>query len=192
MLSLQPFERRSTVHFSSSSTARVSVLVKRLACAYETSTSRSAFSHYAEQRPRALVPFDRSLASELRRYLEARRVHARAEPDDGFFVGEDGKHLGTQAASGTVRLLLCEAGLKPPKGRVGPRPYDFRHAFAVHRLERWYRAGVDLHTRLPWLSAYMGHDNILGTEKYLRATPWLMEVAARRLRRRLTRRRRPA
>jgi integrase len=84
-----------------------------------------------------------------------------------------------------VRHLLCEAGLKPLKGREGARPYDFRHAFAVQRLERWYRAGADLHAQLPWLSAYMGHDNILGTEKYLHATPWLLETAARRLRRRL-------
>ena len=56
----------------------------------------------------------------------------------------------------------------------------------MHRLERWYRAGVDIHARLPWLSAYMGHDNILGTETYLTATPRLLDVAARRLRRRLS------
>ena len=76
------------------------------------------------------------------------------------------------------------AGLKPEKGRVGPRPYDLRHAFAVHRLSRWYRQGVDLHARLPWLSAYMGHVDILGTETYLSATPELMNLAANRLRRR--------
>jgi integrase len=137
------------------------------------------------------VPFHPSLTAELLRYLRARRAYARAEPDDRFFVGQDGVHLRTKTASDTVRRLLCAAGLKPPTGRLGTRPYDFRHAFAVHRLERWYRAGVDLHSRLPWLSAYMGHDNILGTEKYLHATPWLLDVAARRLRRRLVRRAQP-
>ena len=138
------------------------------------------------------VPFHRSLAPELRRYFRARRTYASTKPDDRFFVGQDHARLPAKTASATVRGLLVKAGLKPPKGRIGVRPYDFRHAFAVHRLERWYRAGVDLHTRLPWLSAYMGHDNILGTEKYLHATPWLLDVAARRLRRRLARRRRPA
>lgn len=138
------------------------------------------------------VPFHRSLAPELRRYLRARRSYARAQLDDCFFVGQDREHLSIKTASTTVRKLLCKAGLKPPKGRVGARPYDMRHAFAVHRLERWYRAGVDLHTRLPWLSAYMGHDNILGTERYLHATPWLLDAAARRLRRRLAHGRRPA
>lgn len=146
----------------------------------------------AESKGRARwVPFHRSLAPELRRYVRARRQYAHVQPDDRFFVGQDRKRLCSNTASGTIRKLLHSAGLKPARGRVGPRPYDFRHAFAVHRLERWYRAGVDLHARLPWLSAYMGHDNILGTEKYLHATPWLLDTAARRLRRRLTRRARP-
>src|ERR1019366_4020441 len=90
----------------------------------------------------------------------------------------------TKTASDTVRALLRAAGLKPPVGRVGPRPYDFRHTFAVHRLTRWYRAGVDINARLPWLSAYMGHNDILGTETYLTATPELLELAGNRLRRR--------
>ncbi|HMI82535.1 MAG TPA: tyrosine-type recombinase/integrase [Polyangiaceae bacterium] len=137
------------------------------------------------------VPFHASLTAELLRYLRARRAYARAQPDDRFFVGQDGVHLRTKTASETVRRLLRAVGLKPPKGRLGARPYDFRHAFAVHRLERWYRAGIDLHSRLPWLSAYMGHDNILGTEKYLHATPWLLDIASRRLRRRLARKARP-
>jgi integrase len=76
------------------------------------------------------------------------------------------------------------AGLKPAIGRVGPRPYDLRHTFAVHRLTRWYRQRVDLHARLPWLSAYLGHVNLLGTEVYLTATPELLALAARRFRRR--------
>jgi len=40
---------------------------------------------------------------------------------------------------------------------------------------------VDLHARLPWLSAYMGHVDLVGTETYLNATPELMELAAKRL-----------
>ena len=43
--------------------------------------------------------------------------------------------------------------------------------------------GVDLHSRLPWLSAYLGHVNLLGTEKYLAATPELLSLAANRFRR---------
>jgi len=70
--------------------------------------------------------------------------------------------------------------LKPAAGRVGPRVYDVRHVFAIRRLTQWYREGVDLHGRLPWLSAYMGHDNLLGTQVYLTATPELLRLASRR------------
>jgi integrase len=60
-----------------------------------------------------------------------------------------------------------------------------RHTFAVHRLTDWYRQGLDIHARLPWLSAYMGHDNVLGTEVYLTATAELMALASQRFEQRL-------
>lgn len=131
------------------------------------------------------VPCHRSLCSELRRYLAARTGFTRRSgPEDSFFVGAGGDALSTRMASHTVCRLLRVAGLKPRTGRVGPRPYDMRHAFAVHRLTRWYRAGVDLQSRLPWLSAYMGHDDLFGTETYLTATPELLALAGSRFRRR--------
>jgi len=109
---------------------------------------------------------------------------APAGPDARFFVGVNKTTLPVNTAGGTVRGLFQLTGMKPAKGRIGPRPYDLRHAFAVHRLSHWYKQGADLHTRLPWLSAYMGHVDIVGTETYLKATPELMGVAANRLRRR--------
>ena len=105
-------------------------------------------------------------------------------PDEAFFVGVHKTRLPVKTAWGTLRGLFQKAGLKPDQGRVGPRPYDLRHAFAIHRLTRWSRQGVDLQARLPWLSAYMGHDDILGTETYLTATPELLGLAAHRFRRR--------
>ena len=37
----------------------------------------------------------------------------------------------------------------------------------VHRLTAWAKDGVDIHARLPVLSAYLGHQNVIGTEVYL-------------------------
>lgn len=130
------------------------------------------------------VPFHRSLARELERYLTLRVTYAGPDPDKRFFVSTNQHRLPLETASGTFRLLFKWAGLKPEKGRSGPRPYDLRHAFAVHRLSQWYRRGVDLHARLPWLSTYMGHVNIIGTETYLHTTPELLDLAGTRLRRR--------
>jgi integrase/recombinase XerD len=130
------------------------------------------------------VPFHRTLSRELDRYLRERVKYAPSAPDKRFFVGSNRHELPVKTAHHTLRGLFTKAGLKPEKGRGGPRPYDLRHAFAVQRLTLWYRQGVDLHARLPWLSGYMGHLNIVGTETYLNATPELMELAAKRLYRR--------
>jgi integrase/recombinase XerD len=133
------------------------------------------------------VPFHRSLARELERYLTARVAYAPSDPNSRFFVGVNQTRLPVVTASNTLRRLYKHAGLKPDKGRIGPRPYDLRHAFAVHRLSQWYREGTNLHSRLPWLSAYMGHTDIIGTEAYLNTTPELLELAGKRLRRRFER-----
>ena len=130
------------------------------------------------------VPIHRSLCRELDRYMVARVKYAPSDQEARLFVGVNQRVLPVETASRTFRRLFKMAGLKPEKGRVGPRPYDLRHAFAVHRLSRWYRQGVNLHARLPWLSAYMGHIDIVGTETYLNTTPELLDLAANRLRRR--------
>jgi site-specific recombinase XerD len=130
------------------------------------------------------VPFDSSLQRELIRYLRVRREFPAAGSGDRFFVGTNQAQLSPKTAWRTIAKLYRKAGLKPSRGRVGPRPYDVRHTFAVHRLTRWYREGVDLHAHLPWLSAYMGHIDLLGTQTYLTATPELLALVARRFHRR--------
>jgi integrase len=131
-----------------------------------------------------LVPFGAGVAAVIRRYRHERR-HVAQEPDTGpLLVRPDGRSLPASTAwAWMARLFRC-AGLKPAAGRRGPRPYDFRHTFAVHRLTAWYHAGDDIHARLPWLSAYMGHDSLLGTEVYLTATPELLALAGHRFARR--------
>ena len=123
------------------------------------------------------------LVAELRGYAAARQrlVHdrRRAEPE-AFFVRLDASPLTVTSASNAIRGLLRQLGIKPPAGRVGARPYEFRHAFAVHRLTAWANEGVDIHARLPLLSAYLGHQNLIGTEVYLKATPQLLELASSR------------
>lgn len=141
-----------------------------------------------------IVAIRADLVRELRRYVEQRQrlagEHLRADPP-AFFLRKDASALTVKSASEALRRLLRELGLKPPSGRVGARPYEFRHAFAVHRLTAWAIAGVDVHAKLPWLSAYLGHLNVLGTEVYLKATPQLLELASSRFEEHLRRSRRP-
>lgn len=123
------------------------------------------------------------LVAELRQYLRQREevlTTSGADDPSTLFIRRDGSALTVRAASQAFRCLLRNLGLKPPHGRSGARPYELRHAFAVHRLTAWAVEGVDVHAKLPWLSAYLGHQNILGTEVYLKATPALLELASQR------------
>lgn len=145
---------------------------------------RLLFVVHASKGKTRLVPFREDLARKLRAYRRERN-HLAVASIQTFFVQPSGRPYSVAVASVIVRRLLRRTGLKPERGRVGPRPYDFRATFAVHRLTRWYRAGADFAARLPWLSAYMGHADLLGTEVYLTATPELLALAGRRLRARL-------
>lgn len=135
-----------------------------------------------------MLPIRVDLVQELRQYLRQRAnvVAATGAADPGtVFLRLDGSPLTLRAASDALRKLLRELAMKPPCGRVGARPYELRHAFAVHRLTAWALEGVDVHAKLPWLSAYLGHQNVLGTEVYLKATPQLLELASQRFEQRV-------
>lgn len=141
-----------------------------------------------------LLAIREDLVAELRRYLRRREevLAIRGDADPGtLFVRRDGSALTLRAASDALRQLLRDLGLKPPRGREGARPYELRHAFAVHRLTAWAIEGADVHAKLPWLSAYLGHLNLLGTEVYLKATPQLLELASQRFEQRARGKRRP-
>jgi integrase/recombinase XerD len=141
-----------------------------------------------------IVAIRADLVAELRRYtIERQRVVCKCRRADPgmLFLRLDASPLTITSASNAIRRLLRDLGMKPPNGRTGARPYEFRHAFAVHRLTAWANEGVDIHAKLPWLSAYLGHQNVLGTEVYLKATPQLLELASSRFEQHLRHSRRP-
>jgi integrase/recombinase XerD len=126
------------------------------------------------------VPFEDTLAIELSDYLLERRLVNPATDDSRFLVQPNGSPCGRPVVTNRIIIVLRQAGLKPRTGRVGPRPYDTRHSFAVNRLTEWYHEGVDLQERLAWLSAYLGHDDLLGTQDYLHLTPELRRIVSNR------------
>jgi integrase/recombinase XerD len=126
------------------------------------------------------VPFEETLAKELSEYLRERLRISPASEDSRFLVQPNGSPCGRPIVSNRVTVLLRQAGIKPRTGRVGPRPYDTRHSFAVNRLTEWYREGVDVQERLAWLAAYLGHDDLLGTQDYLQLTPELRRIVSTR------------
>jgi integrase len=65
----------------------------------------------------------------------------------------------------------------------GPRLHDLRHTFAVHRLLRWYRDGVDVQSRLSALATFMGHIRPESTQIYLSIATDLLQEANNRFHR---------
>ena len=78
--------------------------------------------------------------------------------------------------------VFRRAGIKPEKGKVGPRIHDLRHAFVCHRMLAWYREGINPQPRLPYLATYLGHKDINSTLVYLTITQELMQHANERFR----------
>ncbi|MER8602000.1 hypothetical protein NKH09_29955 [Mesorhizobium sp. M1339] len=123
------------------------------------------------------------LVGELRCYIDYRcqiLIDQHCADPEALFARRNGSPLTTACASDAIHRILRDLGSKSAQGRVGARPYEFLHASAVHRLTMRAQEGVDIHAKLPLLSAYLGHQNLLGTEVYLKATPQLLELASTR------------
>ncbi|HUT57375.1 MAG TPA: tyrosine-type recombinase/integrase [Phycisphaerae bacterium] len=132
-----------------------------------------------------MVPFGPRMGDLLRRYLDARHtVLQPVKDEDPLFVALWRKPLAQTTLGPIFRHLLTAVGITRKKGRCGPRLHDLRHAFAVHRLLRWYREGADVQSRLMGLSTFMGHVEIRSTEIYLTITADLLKEANDRFHRR--------
>ena len=63
-----------------------------------------------------------------------------------------------------------------------PRAYDFRHHFALTSLNRWVAAGADVNSKLPYLTRYMGHADMVSTDYYLHLVPEFFHTFAEKVR----------
>lgn len=84
-----------------------------------------------------------------------------------FFPNKDGNCFGKS-------ILDCwfhEFWDRLPESRTvtgnPARVHDFRHGYAVHRLNQWVREGRDINALYPYLSEYMGHSSYAATDYYL-------------------------
>ena len=127
------------------------------------------------------VPFGPKLGSCLQRYLAKRRTVTPDErKEDLVFLRWANRPVTTSLIQRHFRQLVKDAGIAHDVTQSRPRLHDFRHAFAVHRLLRWYREGVDVQSRLVLLSTFMGHVSIYSTQVYLTITGSLLQEGSNR------------
>ena len=86
---------------------------------------------------------------------------------EAFFPNRYGKHYGKSRTGDWFHEFwnsLPEA--KTIKGNPA-RIHDFRHTYAVNRLNTWVKEGKDVRSYYPYLSEYMGHSSYRETDYYL-------------------------
>ena len=115
-----------------------------------------------------LLSMSDSLTVYCREY--AMKIHSSSVKETPFLITSRGHGYACKSAYNLYRVILFNAGISHGGVGHGPRLHDLRHTFAVHRLRNWATSGVDIKAMLPFLSAYMGHTGLAGTQTYLRLT----------------------
>jgi integrase/recombinase XerD len=131
-----------------------------------------------------ILPLAGSALSALKEYLKARlEAKAPQSADSGLFWHDQGNARYTPHGIAWCLVdILRRAGIKPQKGKTGPRIHDLRHSFVVNRIIEWYRSGINPQDRLPFLATYLGHRNINSTLVYITVTQDLLQQASERFR----------
>lgn len=129
-------------------------------------TNGTLFIQYTKFNKQRLIPMADSLLQRCRAYyIDV----VMATPDNEFFFpSPHGGRLDTKTVYDWFRNILWKAGISHT-GK-GPRLHDFRHVYAVTCLKNWIRQGRDLTNCLAYLSVYLGHEDIRGSQRYLRLT----------------------
>lgn len=117
------------------------------------------------------------LASDVQELCRAydKQVRSRLPDRAAFFPNPQGGHYGRHSVDLAFHAVWSRAGLGPITGNP-PRVHDFRHSFAVHRLNRWVRERRDVATLLPYLTMYLGHAQFSETDYYLHLVPEFFPV----------------
>jgi len=128
-----------------------------------------------------LVPIHSSTLDALHAYTDLRERLCPHPKAPSVFVSTRAARLAHSTINFTFHQILDRADLNRAAFGCRPRVHDLRHSFAVKTLLNWYRDGADVQSRLPALSAYLGHVHPSDTYWYLSAAPELLALAADRL-----------
>ncbi|MDQ2086406.1 tyrosine-type recombinase/integrase, partial [Herbivorax sp. ANBcel31] len=124
------------------------------------------FIQHTKFNKQRIIPIADSLLQRCRVYYIDVVI---ANPDNLFFFPSPyGGQLDTSTVYSWFRNILWQAGIAHT-GK-GPRLHDVRHLYAVTCLKNWVRQGRDLTNCLAYLSVYLGHEDIRGSQRYLRMT----------------------
>ena len=120
----------------------------------------------AKNEKKRYVPLSEDVWERFRFYYH--EIHENSTSDDCFFPNaRRGPHHPTQIYN-RFREALWHCGIEHKGRGYGPRVHDFRHTFAVRSMQKLEKTKGDIVTSLPYLSTYLGHSDIMGSQLYLR------------------------
>jgi integrase/recombinase XerD len=115
-----------------------------------------------------ILPMADSLTGRCHHYCSIANIGKMNNPY--LFPSPYGGHYSEERIYQLFRDVLRRAGIAHLGRGRGPRIHDIRHLFSINCLKKWVLEGKDLHNCLPYLSAYLGHEDLRGTQHYLRLT----------------------
>ena len=129
-----------------------------------------------------LVPVGPTLFRALEKYAAERRKLPIPDGENSTFLStRTGRALQYRNVQRLFQRMRTHAKVfRESTARYQPRIHDIRHTAATHRVIAWYRDGADLNRLLPQLATYLGHSDIMGTQRYLSMTTELLHEANRR------------
>lgn len=116
-----------------------------------------------------IVPLGDALSEMLYKYCLSMNLLEHTE--NYIFPGKDGtKPLSQRVIQEWFETLLKDTGIfsRTEKNARGPCLHCFRHLFAIKSFAQAEQAGRSTNDSIPYLSVYLGHSNLVETEKYLK------------------------
>ncbi len=126
------------------------------------------YIHNTKFNKERIIPMADSLTERCREYCKTVNVGKMGNPF--FSPSPFGGHYSEATIYSLFRGVLRQAQISHLGRGKGPRIHDFRYVFAVNCLKKWVLGGRDLNNCLPYLSAYLGHEDLRGSQRYLRLT----------------------
>lgn len=116
------------------------------------------------------VPLTEKMMSMVKTYCKA--IHVPNKLDAYLFPRHDFSEPLTRGDIGSrFRDTLVQAGIRKPGNtnhKRGPCLHCLRHRFVLLAIKQLLKADIRLEDTIPYLSIFLGHDDLTETEKYLK------------------------
>ncbi|WP_202708552.1 tyrosine-type recombinase/integrase [Sporosalibacterium faouarense] len=126
------------------------------------------------------LPLHETTVSKLRLYVEDRDKLRKDFSDQHFLIMTGSHKLALRNLEYALQVIRDNLLTETKEwNRRPPRLYDIRHSFACNRLLGWLKSGINVDSKILYLSTYLGHVKVADTYWYLTGTPELMEFATK-------------